>query len=473
MEVHLFIPKRLLIFLLVTGALFLPLVLSQRLGGQRELAAWHEKLKAHGEPVTHADFFAGQPAETGASAKRLDAAAQKLSLDAEPLTSAFGVFGMSLLAYRGPGKVQCLVPADKKSSGPVKWNELKKLISAHDEDLKIIRHAISQPDCVWRCNGWHDLLAPTPGSTGIARRWLIASCLANIRKPDTALALENLKALNLSLQSTDSRFTADLNLGVFFSCALVWNILQTHSLNEKQLLFAAGSMEKINLPQQLVRQFQRERLFLEPGLVKNDVSTHLDEMSGIGNPEKLKDHLPALAQIIRFHVWRLLWVEQDILLCDQHLQQAVEAARHLAGQHSLQQTMTRLRAGMAALPKPGRFRHFAAYDYAPPNLYLSSLSDTARNETLRQMTLAAIALERYRLRKKHHPASLKELIPTFLDRIPVDFMDGQTLRYRRNPDKTFTLYSIGENLIDDNGDATGSEAGGIWAGRDIVWPNPM
>jgi hypothetical protein len=46
---------------------------------------------------------------------------------------------------------------------------------------------------------------------------------------------------------------------------------------------------------------------------------------------------------------------------------------------------------------------------------------------------------------------LDELVPDFLASVPTDYMDGQLLRYRRNPDGTFLLYSIGENGKDDGG----------------------
>ena len=44
-----------------------------------------------------------------------------------------------------------------------------------------------------------------------------------------------------------------------------------------------------------------------------------------------------------------------------------------------------------------------------------------------------------------------ELTPTFLTDMPRDFMDGQPLRYRRNEDGAFTLYSVGQNCLDDGG----------------------
>ena len=43
-----------------------------------------------------------------------------------------------------------------------------------------------------------------------------------------------------------------------------------------------------------------------------------------------------------------------------------------------------------------------------------------------------------------HPAPSTQLLAS----VPLDAVDGQPLRYRRNADGTFSLYSIGENGVD-------------------------
>ena len=42
-------------------------------------------------------------------------------------------------------------------------------------------------------------------------------------------------------------------------------------------------------------------------------------------------------------------------------------------------------------------------------------------------------------------------MPEFVPKVPLDPVDGQPLRYRRNADGTFLLYSVGENGKDDGG----------------------
>jgi hypothetical protein len=102
---------------------------------------------------------------------------------------------------------------------------------------------------------------------------------------------------------------------------------------------------------------------------------------------------------------------------------------------------------------------------------------TVEFETHREMTVAAIALQRYRLRHRQWPETLNDLVPEFLTELPRDWMDGQPLRYRRNSNDTFTLYSVGEDLRDDGGDLTPIDNSNfdvyplaMWRTRDAVWP---
>ena len=61
-----------------------------------------------------------------------------------------------------------------------------------------------------------------------------------------------------------------------------------------------------------------------------------------------------------------------------------------------------------------------------------------------------LALDEYRREQERYPERLEELIPRFLLRLPTDYADLQPLRYRRLRDD-YLLYSIGEDLKDDDG----------------------
>jgi hypothetical protein len=105
--------------------------------------------------------------------------------------------------------------------------------------------------------------------------------------------------------------------------------------------------------------------------------------------------------------------------------------------------------------------------------FANASKNVLRYETRRELTIAALAVERHRQKHGRLPAKLDDLVPAFVRAVPVDWMDGNPLRYRVNADGTFTLWSIGEDLKDDGGD--GSDAAptrmtDIWDRKDVLWP---
>jgi hypothetical protein len=63
---------------------------------------------------------------------------------------------------------------------------------------------------------------------------------------------------------------------------------------------------------------------------------------------------------------------------------------------------------------------------------------------------AALAVQRYRLKNGKLPESLSNLVPEFLESVPLDPFDGKELRYKKL-DSGFVVYSIDKDLIDDGG----------------------
>jgi hypothetical protein len=61
-----------------------------------------------------------------------------------------------------------------------------------------------------------------------------------------------------------------------------------------------------------------------------------------------------------------------------------------------------------------------------------------------------LAIERYRLAAGKLPDALTDLVPAYLNAVPRDPFDGNDLRYKKL-EPGFVVYSIGEDLIDDDG----------------------
>ncbi|MBC8378040.1 MAG: hypothetical protein H8E62_02600, partial [Planctomycetes bacterium] len=63
----------------------------------------------------------------------------------------------------------------------------------------------------------------------------------------------------------------------------------------------------------------------------------------------------------------------------------------------------------------------------------------------------ALAIERYRLKYQSLPESLGVLVPEFMDTAPIDPFDGRTLRYIQPDTGGYTLYTVGEDGVDNGG----------------------
>ncbi len=74
-----------------------------------------------------------------------------------------------------------------------------------------------------------------------------------------------------------------------------------------------------------------------------------------------------------------------------------------------------------------------------------------KHNAILDCTLAGIAAERFRLANRRWPASLDQLVPTYLDQVPADpFAEGQPLKLATT-DQGIVIYSIGDDGIDDGG----------------------
>lgn len=70
------------------------------------------------------------------------------------------------------------------------------------------------------------------------------------------------------------------------------------------------------------------------------------------------------------------------------------------------------------------------------------------------------------------PDEIAELVPDFLPYVPIDNMNGSSLKYRKTDDGGFDLWSVGLNLSDDDCNAGESSVRyRHWTtSSDIVWP---
>jgi hypothetical protein len=73
-----------------------------------------------------------------------------------------------------------------------------------------------------------------------------------------------------------------------------------------------------------------------------------------------------------------------------------------------------------------------------------------RTKAQLRAAMVGVAAERFRMTKGRWPKDLAELIPSYLEAIPLDPFDGQPLRLRQSEGR-FVVYSVGMDGIDNGG----------------------
>jgi hypothetical protein len=159
------------------------------------------------------------------------------------------------------------------------------------------------------------------------------------------------------------------------------------------------------------------------------------------------------------------------------MQARVELVRSLRGNRPFKEVSAALDTLDLDLKKkfhgPQKFFYFVSATTIPN--FRPAILRTSCVETERRLAMTAIAIARFSQKNERPPAALDALVPEFLGTLPRDCMSGQPLCYRRNPDGTFVLYSVGEDGKDDGGDSSFAHSDpklGLWQGRDAVWPSP-
>ncbi|MDB6110705.1 MAG: hypothetical protein JWR69_2455 [Pedosphaera sp.] len=180
----------------------------------------------------------------------------------------------------------------------------------------------------------------------------------------------------------------------------------------------------------------------------------------------------------RYWTWKASWSHDEELYCLQIIDAALTAARQAKASGAFVPAMsefTRQATNVHNL-HPAGDEHFRIVGFSPDGAsygrYLMKLADV---EIMRRLMVTAIALKRFHLVHGAYPERLEILVPDYLQRPPIDPMDGKPLRYRLRPGGEFLLYSVGEDGEDNGGDANRVARGNLnfWvSARDAVWPSP-
>ena len=394
------------------------------------------------------------------------------------------------------------------------WTDLRAQLDERHSDLRDFRKLIENPMVDFNYDysdpkKYIPALAPHLSQFKLAIQWLEASEFYNLHEGKTADACIDIRAmLALVKAETTERFL--ISQLVRFAVAQMiadatWNVLQATNVSDENLAQLQTDWELLEFVTPLKNAFLFERvdelrlvnnLRQTPANLDSQVSWTENLMPGKERAyqykrtddghyvlvderhflQKVKDGLS-----IRWgeFQWRWFWSYTDEMRGVQMWRAVIDGTEMLETNRSFPSVQSVVNTNFTQI----------GFDSAKDNPYamisqyahnqLSAIKKLAKVETARNIVISVIALKRYEIRNHHLPGSLDEMVPDLLKSVPIDFMDGQPLRYRRNVDGTFLLYSVGENGKDDGGkpalkkDAESSNYN--WLNPDAldwVWPQP-
>lgn len=406
-------------------------------------------------------------------------------------------------------------PDIRGSEATNSWDEADALCRHFSIALNLLRQAAAHPALNFEIDyqrGFQDLQLPQLDEMRRAAQVMSAASICDLHRGESASAVTNAHALLVLLERWKSDPLAISQL-VRIALAqlalnLSWELLQSPDVNEKQLEMLQADWDDLQFVQAADQALSMERAMGEVTLANTrgsnsplEVLTYYPGGSSSGAStgdwlEDLKDRSKSVWRETKLKsketLWRVSWSYTDELRMLQGEQALLDAMRRARTNASFKDALAELKIkltqfGFPAESAAGSLNFLDWYAEDPADIDVrwilsssvvslkSAINKVLLAEATKALAVTATALKRYRLRYGSYPTELSALVPEFLPSVRRDPVDGQPLRYHLNSDGTFLLYSIGEDGVDDGGDARSVKdpASHSWQrGRDWVWPQP-
>jgi hypothetical protein len=472
--------RRLLLLAIMVPAILALVGLGYRFFGNYALQSYLTRLRGKGERVTVSELAASLSLCVPDSSGSLSNIVARLGPPPANFTNAnlmhFVSLGRACVAVRQPAPPWSPTCAASVAS----WIGLSNRVTQTAVPLADLRVAMKHPALN---GGPRTNIFSQPDITyeviQSAASWLACAALAELHDHRHCEALANMQALAALANLHREDYTlhnAMIRVAVAqVGLDLTWEVLQTTEWDNDQLLELQKCWQSVDLLEGLERGFEGERLVGVESL-KRWLAENQDES---GPPSSFAQwSASALSGVLVKRVWLETVGPNDLRFGIGYWQGKIELVRDLRANRSLKQVLVPWQKLDDELDKktrlPIRFLYPVSLVSIPNPK--RALFQTLHVETERRLALTAIALNRYNRLHKRPPVSLTALVPDFLSSTPPDCMSGRPLCYQANGDRTFNLYSVGNDGTDNGGDSSPAVPGGklgLWEGRDAVWPLPV
>lgn len=498
------------IFLVFTAILLVLItwLLSSHAHSKNAVDRYKDQLRAAGEKLTIEELLPPRvdPEQNGA---RLFFEACKYliyggTIDSNPPPAMRMVApGKAMIAWRQPEIISWYVPGAPTNRLSVcitnSWQELREELEHDKQALELLRQASERPQFDFELDyhsfGHFNLNYLAKIKQGALV--LSPAAISDLNGGDPASAVTNLHT-ELALVDAWNEPVIISQLVRIAITAIAsgpqWEVLHATNLTDSELRLLQHDWESMEFIKPMENAMEIDRLWeianIQNSRTSNNPSASFwiasSSGSGTGSSGGFLDELKQVGQAAKRKtsdaLWRVSWSYSDELHVLQGDQVTIECLRQVETNGYFEDALAEQSRKMSALGFNGTNADWLRNqldDEIWGSLVggVGSLGKSTERilsiEASRRIMIAAIALRRYQLRHGSWPPDLKTLVPDFLSEVPRDPVDGRPLRYRRNADGTFLLYSIGSDGKDDGGDPTFTGSSLYWLrARDWVWPQP-
>jgi hypothetical protein len=466
-----------ILFVLVLGLL----ILGHGSTSRAALAKYKAELRAKGEKLTFAELVKSSSADRSLWNSNLVRVTTTLAnarpaihpshVDARKFTKS----GLAQPFWLEDSPLPAKRPGEKTGT----WEQFASEMESNSAALYELRH-LAREAIPENGMGTKSIsgMPPVPNFVAFrtAAQWLSGEAECNLHQNRLAGALEDLEAIvGLTERYRDEQLlvsgmirVAAANLGL----AATWDALQSTQWTEPQLASLQQAWETVDLLDAVERGFTTERAagehYWEMSRSSGNQAKQMMQAVRRGSRDGILKGL--FEDFIVVPTYNVTSINDDELFYLKSMQATLETIRAVRLNQTWPKAKTQVDKQTAEIMRmagtPQKFRYLRSL-IALPN-YARATGTALRAETERQMTVIAIALKRYQLAHGQTATSLEVLVPKFLKSVPIDHMSGSPFRYKVRGNNDFLLYSVGEDGVDDGGDATPGK--GVWDGYDAVWP---
>jgi hypothetical protein len=289
--------------------------------------------------------------------------------------------------------------------------------------------------------------------------------IAELAQSDSGVALQDtLLALRLAdslRQEPYDQLHGTRAEMLMFCLQPVWEGLAGHKWNEAQLLTLEQRFGQMDLLEEFRLLARGETLLMMN--IADQFQAFLEGRGSAWGRELASADGDDLAWVWAFRIaYPSGWLYQDKVWVYRFYQRRPDVFRALAMSdwRQMEGEMRRATDPALLIMVVPRLRQVFT-DAAQTTLFL---------QTACQEAVVACALERYRLAQGQYPESLGVLVPAWLKRVPTDLLapNDVPLKYRREGEGGFVLYSIGLNRQDDLGKSVPPQKD--WRGTSVTFP---